>query len=174
MTQWQPVQPDSTLTWIRDTRAKSCPNATQRPCQVWILSSPRMSRLKNLSDRALAFKAKLARRTAGTNSCGGSRHKVGLSQQTFNPAFTSALLQIVFQIVFNYIHVTLWSLWSPQGSGGIPLARKLCYAVGGVPYQMTAVAIGVSLQIFLLDVVQVTTTTRFYWIVFENVSPIQL
>lgn len=43
-----------------------------------------------------------------------------------------------------------------QGSGGIPLARKLCYAMGGVPNQLTAVAIGVSLQIFLLDVVQVT------------------
>ncbi|XP_047196066.1 LOW QUALITY PROTEIN: sodium-dependent lysophosphatidylcholine symporter 1-B-like [Hippoglossus stenolepis] len=41
-----------------------------------------------------------------------------------------------------------------RGSGGIPLTRKLCYAVGGVPYQITAVAIGVSLQIFLLDVVQ--------------------
>ncbi|XP_044067467.1 sodium-dependent lysophosphatidylcholine symporter 1-B-like [Siniperca chuatsi] len=41
-----------------------------------------------------------------------------------------------------------------RGSGGIPLARKMCYAVGGVPYQITTVAIGVSLQIFLLDVVQ--------------------
>ncbi|KAM9350496.1 sodium-dependent lysophosphatidylcholine symporter 1-B-like [Symphorus nematophorus] len=41
-----------------------------------------------------------------------------------------------------------------RGSGGIPLARKMCYAVGGVPYQMTTVAMGVSLQIFLLEVVQ--------------------
>ncbi|XP_040007642.1 sodium-dependent lysophosphatidylcholine symporter 1 [Xiphias gladius] len=41
-----------------------------------------------------------------------------------------------------------------KGSGGIPLARKMCYAVGGVPHQITTVAIGVSLQIFLLDVVQ--------------------
>ncbi|XP_053173990.1 sodium-dependent lysophosphatidylcholine symporter 1-B-like [Scomber japonicus] len=41
-----------------------------------------------------------------------------------------------------------------RGSGGIPLTRKVCYAVGGVPYQITNVAIGVSLQIFLLDVVQ--------------------
>ncbi|XP_022618777.1 sodium-dependent lysophosphatidylcholine symporter 1-like [Seriola dumerili] len=44
--------------------------------------------------------------------------------------------------------------WFSQGSGGIPLARKLCYAVGGVPYQITAISIGISLQIFLLDVVQ--------------------
>ncbi|XP_071756282.2 sodium-dependent lysophosphatidylcholine symporter 1-B-like [Centroberyx gerrardi] len=41
-----------------------------------------------------------------------------------------------------------------EGSGGIPLARKMCYAVGGIPYQITTVAMGVSLQIFLLDVVQ--------------------
>ncbi|XP_070824953.1 sodium-dependent lysophosphatidylcholine symporter 1-B-like [Chaetodon trifascialis] len=41
-----------------------------------------------------------------------------------------------------------------EGSGGIPLARKVCYAVGGVPYQITSVAMAVSLQIFLLDVVQ--------------------
>ncbi|XP_026188951.1 sodium-dependent lysophosphatidylcholine symporter 1-B-like [Mastacembelus armatus] len=40
------------------------------------------------------------------------------------------------------------------GSGGVPLGTKLCYAVGGVPNQITTVAIGVSLQIFLLDVVQ--------------------
>uniref|UniRef100_UPI0037E84BFF sodium-dependent lysophosphatidylcholine symporter 1-B-like n=1 Tax=Semicossyphus pulcher TaxID=241346 RepID=UPI0037E84BFF len=43
---------------------------------------------------------------------------------------------------------------SQTGSGGIPVTRKLCYAVGGVPYQITTVAISVSLQIFLLDVVQ--------------------
>ncbi|XP_074537910.1 sodium-dependent lysophosphatidylcholine symporter 1-B-like [Halichoeres trimaculatus] len=42
---------------------------------------------------------------------------------------------------------------SQRVSGGIPLATKLCYAAGGVPYQVTTVAIGVSLQIFLLDVV---------------------
>uniref|UniRef100_A0A3P8WXF6 Major facilitator superfamily domain containing 2a-like 2 n=1 Tax=Cynoglossus semilaevis TaxID=244447 RepID=A0A3P8WXF6_CYNSE len=40
----------------------------------------------------------------------------------------------------------------------IPLYRKICYAVGGVPCQMTAVAIGVSLQIFLLDVVQMNAS----------------
>nr|XP_020467571.1 sodium-dependent lysophosphatidylcholine symporter 1-like [Monopterus albus] len=41
-----------------------------------------------------------------------------------------------------------------RGSGGIRLARKMCYAVGGVPHQITTLAVGVSLQIFLLDVVQ--------------------
>lgn len=52
------------------------------------------------------------------------------------------------------LHVTC-SVWSSQRSGRIPLARKLCYAVGGVPCKMTTVALGISLQIFLLDVVQV-------------------
>ncbi|KTG05346.1 hypothetical protein cypCar_00013621 [Cyprinus carpio] len=37
---------------------------------------------------------------------------------------------------------------------GIPLSRKLCYAVGGMPYQMTATAKGFFMQIFLLDVVK--------------------
>uniref|UniRef100_A0A8C1KPZ7 Si:ch211-224l10.4 n=3 Tax=Cyprinus carpio TaxID=7962 RepID=A0A8C1KPZ7_CYPCA len=37
---------------------------------------------------------------------------------------------------------------------GIPLSRKLCYAIGGMPYQMTANAKGFFMQIFLLDVVK--------------------
>ncbi|KAG7472311.1 hypothetical protein MATL_G00107590 [Megalops atlanticus] len=37
---------------------------------------------------------------------------------------------------------------------GIPLSRKVCYAVGGAPYQMTANAKGFFMQIFLLDIVQ--------------------
>ncbi|XP_054074277.1 sodium-dependent lysophosphatidylcholine symporter 1-B-like isoform X4 [Rissa tridactyla] len=37
---------------------------------------------------------------------------------------------------------------------GLPLCRKVCYAIGGIPYQMTGNAIGFFLQIFLLDVVQ--------------------
>ncbi|XP_056896621.1 sodium-dependent lysophosphatidylcholine symporter 1-B-like isoform X1 [Takifugu flavidus] len=41
-----------------------------------------------------------------------------------------------------------------QRSGGIPLIRKICYALGGVPNQVTTAAMAVSLQIFLLDVVQ--------------------
>uniref|UniRef100_A0A4W5K686 Major facilitator superfamily domain containing 2a-like 2 n=1 Tax=Hucho hucho TaxID=62062 RepID=A0A4W5K686_9TELE len=42
-----------------------------------------------------------------------------------------------------------------DGNTWILLSRKLCYAVGGVPYQITTAAIGFSLQIFLLDVVQI-------------------
>ncbi|XP_032897354.1 sodium-dependent lysophosphatidylcholine symporter 1-like [Amblyraja radiata] len=37
---------------------------------------------------------------------------------------------------------------------GLPFIQKLCFAMGGAPYQMTGNAIGFFLQIFLLDVVQ--------------------
>ncbi|XP_074928267.1 sodium-dependent lysophosphatidylcholine symporter 1-like isoform X5 [Chelonoidis abingdonii] len=51
---------------------------------------------------------------------------------------------------------------SPAGSSSrgemqpapLPFYRKLCYAIGGAPYQMTGNALGFFLQIFLLDVVQ--------------------
>lgn len=43
-----------------------------------------------------------------------------------------------------------------QEKPGLPLCRKLCYAIGGIPYQMTGNALGFFLQIFLLDVVQVS------------------
>ncbi|XP_009953873.1 PREDICTED: sodium-dependent lysophosphatidylcholine symporter 1-like, partial [Leptosomus discolor] len=41
-----------------------------------------------------------------------------------------------------------------QEKPGLPLRRKVCYAVGGIPYQMTGNVLGFFLQIFLLDVVQ--------------------
>ncbi|XP_010873830.1 sodium-dependent lysophosphatidylcholine symporter 1 [Esox lucius] len=37
---------------------------------------------------------------------------------------------------------------------GIPLSTKICFGIGGMPYQMTSTAKGFFLQIFLLDVVQ--------------------
>ncbi|KAB5546388.1 hypothetical protein PHYPO_G00071470 [Pangasianodon hypophthalmus] len=46
--------------------------------------------------------------------------------------------------------------YSQQKGPGIPLARKLCYAIGGMPYQMTSNAKGFFMQIFLLDIVQMT------------------
>uniref|UniRef100_A0A6Q2YEN5 Uncharacterized protein n=1 Tax=Esox lucius TaxID=8010 RepID=A0A6Q2YEN5_ESOLU len=47
------------------------------------------------------------------------------------------------------------SLVLSQRQIGIPLARKLCYAMGGVPYQITTVTMSFSWQIFLLDVVRI-------------------
>ncbi|KAJ6655877.1 hypothetical protein lerEdw1_004647 [Lerista edwardsae] len=41
-----------------------------------------------------------------------------------------------------------------QVSSALPLHRKVCYALGGAPYQLTENALGFFLQIFLLDVVQ--------------------
>uniref|UniRef100_A0A4W4E0F6 Major facilitator superfamily (MFS) profile domain-containing protein n=1 Tax=Electrophorus electricus TaxID=8005 RepID=A0A4W4E0F6_ELEEL len=46
------------------------------------------------------------------------------------------------------------TLISEEQHGGIPLSTKLCYAVGGVPYQAASAAMAFSFQIFLLDVVQ--------------------
>ncbi|KAL7860063.1 hypothetical protein SRHO_G00152100 [Serrasalmus rhombeus] len=43
---------------------------------------------------------------------------------------------------------------SRQKGPGIPLSKKLCYAVGGMPYQMTSNAKAFFMPIFLLDVVQ--------------------
>ncbi|XP_043996551.1 sodium-dependent lysophosphatidylcholine symporter 1-B-like [Gambusia affinis] len=54
----------------------------------------------------------------------------------------------------------LWKRSGEQrGSRRIPLMRKICYAVGGVPHQVTSAAIGISLQIFLLDVVQMKASS---------------
>lgn len=52
------------------------------------------------------------------------------------------------------------SFWL-QEEPGLPLHRKVCYAVGGIPYQMTGNALGFFLQIFLLDVVQVSGHLRW-------------
>ncbi|XP_025897774.1 sodium-dependent lysophosphatidylcholine symporter 1-A-like [Nothoprocta perdicaria] len=41
-----------------------------------------------------------------------------------------------------------------EAQPGVPLRTKLCYALGGIPYQMTGNVLGFFLQIFLLDVVQ--------------------
>ncbi|MGH0190077.1 UNVERIFIED_CONTAM: hypothetical protein FKN15_042125 [Acipenser sinensis] len=51
-------------------------------------------------------------------------------------------------------HVSLQVSPSQKGAGRLPLSRKLCYAIGGAPYQMTANALAFFLQLFLLDVVQ--------------------
>ena len=37
----------------------------------------------------------------------------------------------------------------------LSICNKLCYAVGGAPYQITGCALGFFLQIYLLDVAQV-------------------
>ncbi|XP_036960316.1 sodium-dependent lysophosphatidylcholine symporter 1 isoform X3 [Acanthopagrus latus] len=68
--------------------------------------------------------------------------------------FTSRVQTLKNQLLKQAEDRESCSAGQQRGSGGIPLARKMCYAVGGVPYQMTTVALGVSLQIFLLDVVQ--------------------
>lgn len=44
----------------------------------------------------------------------------------------------------------------PKKKQQLSICNKLCYAVGGAPYQMTGCALGFFLQIYLLDVAQVS------------------
>uniref|UniRef100_A0A8C7M8W4 MFSD2 lysolipid transporter A, lysophospholipid a n=1 Tax=Oncorhynchus kisutch TaxID=8019 RepID=A0A8C7M8W4_ONCKI len=57
-----------------------------------------------------------------------------------------------------------WSNWSSlpvlqlrDESGRLSVCSKLCYAIGGAPYQITGSALGFFLQIYLLDVAQLDT-----------------
>lgn len=45
----------------------------------------------------------------------------------------------------------------------LSVCNKLCYAVGGAPYQITGCALGFFLQIYLLDVALVSTDKSFYY-----------
>lgn len=44
----------------------------------------------------------------------------------------------------------------PKKKKQLSICNKLCYAVGGAPYQVTGCALGFFLQIYLLDVAQVS------------------
>lgn len=44
----------------------------------------------------------------------------------------------------------------PKKKQQLSICNKLCYAVGGAPYQVTGCALGFFLQIYLLDVAQVS------------------
>ncbi|KAG8543938.1 hypothetical protein GDO81_023343 [Engystomops pustulosus] len=43
-----------------------------------------------------------------------------------------------------------------QGKHKLSICSKICYAIGGAPYQITGCALGFFLQIYLLDVVQMS------------------
>lgn len=44
----------------------------------------------------------------------------------------------------------------------LSICSKLCYAIGGAPYQITGSALGFFLQIYLLDVAQVSCWSSFH------------
>ncbi|XP_062571621.1 sodium-dependent lysophosphatidylcholine symporter 1-A-like [Saccostrea cucullata] len=44
-------------------------------------------------------------------------------------------------------------LW--EKSHGLPIWRKICFAIGGIPYQITSTVLGFFMSIFLLEVAQV-------------------
>lgn len=43
-----------------------------------------------------------------------------------------------------------------ENKGKLSICSKVCYAIGGAPYQITGCALGFFLQIYLLDVAQVS------------------
>lgn len=54
-------------------------------------------------------------------------------------------------------HIFVLCLFQPKvHKHRLSVWNKLCYAVGGAPYQITGSALGFFLQIYLLDVAQVT------------------
>lgn len=48
-----------------------------------------------------------------------------------------------------------------SGAGHLSFYRKLCYGIGGVPNQVASSAIAFYLQLFLLDVAQVSVGSSF-------------
>ncbi|XP_025917420.1 uncharacterized protein LOC112963971 isoform X2 [Apteryx rowi] len=86
----------------------------------------------------------------------GERHDSGFKLVSENPADeTSKDWRLTVSQGFVSVLRPACSLVSQfQEEPGLPLCRKVCYAIGGIPYQMTGNALGFFFQIFLLDVVQ--------------------
>lgn len=49
-------------------------------------------------------------------------------------------------------------LWGK--SHGLPIWRKICFAIGGAPYQITSTVLGFFMSIFLLEVAQVNNMLK--------------
>ncbi|XP_013910282.1 PREDICTED: sodium-dependent lysophosphatidylcholine symporter 1-like, partial [Thamnophis sirtalis] len=47
-----------------------------------------------------------------------------------------------------------WRFLKRESKTKLSICSKVCYAIGGAPYQITGCALGFFLQIYLLDVVQ--------------------
>lgn len=61
------------------------------------------------------------------------------------------------EMIAYMTHMFVLCLFQPKvHEHPLSVWNKLCYAVGGAPYQITGSALGFFLQIYLLDVAQVT------------------
>ena len=94
---------------------------------------------------------------------GGLRHESGFKRASENPAdgISSGWRLAVSQRCVSFLKRACSLMSRLQEKPGLPLCRKVCYAVGGIPYQMTGNALGFFLQIFLLDVVRVSGHVRW-------------
>lgn len=59
----------------------------------------------------------------------------------------------MLQIPDDMESATAKELW--EKSHGLPVWRKICFAIGGAPYQITSTVLGFFMSIFLLEVAQV-------------------
>lgn len=59
----------------------------------------------------------------------------------------------MLQIPDDMESATAKELW--EKSDGLPVWRKICFAIGGAPYQITSTVLGFFMSIFLLEVAQV-------------------
>ena len=59
----------------------------------------------------------------------------------------------MLQIPDDMESATAKELW--EKTHGLPVWRKICFAIGGAPYQITSTVLGFFMSIFLLEVAQV-------------------
>lgn len=55
-----------------------------------------------------------------------------------------------------------------RGKHKLSVCSKICFAIGGAPYQITGCALGFFLQMYLLDVVQVNGALAGYGVYTQN------
>lgn len=53
-----------------------------------------------------------------------------------------------------------FNFFQRESKGKLSICSKVCYAIGGAPYQITGCALGFFLQIYLLDVAQVSPAAQ--------------
>lgn len=70
-----------------------------------------------------------------------------------HPLFRSVIDSLVFTLAVSSLSL---SLFQRESKGKLSVCSKVCYAIGGAPYQITGCALGFFLQIYLLDVAQVS------------------
>lgn len=64
--------------------------------------------------------------------------------------------------MINFLLFSWFFFLQHEHRNRLSVCNKICYAVGGAPYQITGCALGFFLQIYLLDVAQVSWLRSFH------------